>query len=853
MTIEELLKYNDEDFIKFISKYDDFVTNKKVINRLINMKVGSFNSFLSTATSNTLNYIILQEQELLESEPSTFRIFYTRVNSETKRSVINNDRLLKKMVSIPKNSLGKNLIDISDTGLIIDILKKKYILDQVNTDIYFDTLKHLNDEEFEYVIEHLNSTNFISNMDNLENYLEGKFNLKSRDKSFSELATKKFADNFKLTHYLLKIKSYEQLYIFINFGIFIKFEMQGKLITFKDGTTIPFKTIEKVNKKHIASLIEEYQEMDNTGEKYQILINSIKMYLLFGFDGAKKIANNFFSNMTTKSVNRLAETYAKIERKNCRLNNDRAFYSNEFKKRFELALQIPEKDFIMDVLDLSVDEYEEAILAFSKQDNIEDLLKDYIQTREKKIHIKNMNDFITKNKEQLFYKQTLTNEKLYKVFLTVSTHKFSVNNKGISEPNQEFIRFILGDLKKDNDSLLRILLNNYGFGLEKTMDHIINKFNFVKQICDDSNGKLSIFNIIHLIDICKTIIYKLKPDEKDIAFNDLVNLINDTNFLKEPSSEVFKKALSLHKKRRTKIFSSIPIVEGDKNGIFFKTIEFDSPKLITIGVNNGTCFRVGALGEDFLEYSMLSPHSAVIELKDEKGNTYTCPIIRNGNGVYANGIDPKIPNELTRIKLMKALQEVGNVIINNSLPNEKIDFFAISNLNQIIELPNDNYYELDMSKYQRIEDYFHADYLMKHDETNHNDCRRVFAIAHTGTIIPQYYLAKSQFFQTREDLFIYDGSKECDTRKIEYLINYVYYSSIDFMSISEKEKMYNRSNFSELNPRDFSYIIGSKDWFIAIDHNGGIISERLNYDTRSLLEYKSALDLVASKVCGKVK
>lgn len=811
-----------------------------------NMNIIDINRTITQINDDTLKYLVQDTGSLLQSSDEIFRIFYTRVNSQIKSLIISNDLLLNKVLNIKKNSLGKDLFIISDINIKIEILKK--IKTKGDHKKYLSLIKSIPQNEFEEVTSKIDMNSLLLNDEMLKDFILENINIVNNE--FLKSVIIKLKQKPNLICFLLKTTNILQLFILIKFEILVNLEIYNNFAVFKDGSTLLIDTIYEINSKHISILCNDLKKSEGINENYKILINAIKLYKLFGFDGAKKIINGTFTNMTDKALNRIAETVANEQKNNCRTNNEREFFSNQLVKKVHSAVDNKNLEYIKNLFLITEKRAYEFINNFNKTNEKDELIRTYINMRENEILIYNIDKF--KKEKSNIKNVPLTNDRIYKLFYNVNTTNLPLDEKGMPIIDEDFIKFMLGDLRKDNDCLLRLIINNLAYGLENSIDIVINKFKLIKDIINNSDNKISFFNIVDILDISKVFIYDAKPDERDIPYTNLVNLVNDTNFIKETKDEVFRKTLLLHKQKKFKTFASIPTVCGEINGIEYKVMDFDDPNLITIGVNNGSCFRVGAIGENFLRYALLNPSSVIIELKDEKGNKYTCPVVRNGNGIYANGIDPKIPNELTRIKLMKALEECGKQIIFETQNNDKVDFFSISNLNQLLELHNDGYIELDMEKYESIDDIFHSDYQMSKNEKNKQDRRRVFIIAHNGNIKPKYYISNDKYFQKRIPSIKYDSENKQNYREIQLLINSIKYSNIDYQEISAEEKHNTKRNFDELNPDDFRFIWANKDWFIAMDFENNIIKELLPYDQRARSEFATALVIFATML-GKEK
>ena len=210
--------------------------------------------------------------------------------------------------------------------------------------------------------------------------------------------------------------------------------------------------------------------------------------------------------------------------------------------------------------------------------------------------------------------------------------ELNFDEKGRVTPNKDLNKFLLGNEKQDNDCLLRLIFNKKAFGLNQNLDTLINSFEEIKKIATRKTNNFSLYSILDVIDICKSTLYKLKPDEQDMTLETITKIQNATQYCHIPKEEILLRAKELHKERRKKVYATIPTVHGQKNGIKYQVLPFDSESLITSGIDTGSCLRVGGLGEDFLRYCMTNPNAVIVSVKNENNKKYICPFIRNGNG-----------------------------------------------------------------------------------------------------------------------------------------------------------------------------------------------------------------------------
>lgn len=828
--IEEVLKLNNVEFINYTKSHDDFLTNEEVLKRVTTLEQKHLVLLLRNLDEVTYQSI-LNKKELIENSNQNFvKSLVLNTPTNLKKSLVKDPFYIKKILTTKPGIHRKNMFDLYDFSDKVEILKRKDVIDEVNTDLYFDLLKSLDNKSFIKIINELKPTGFFQNFDSLFYYMDSKYQLFNKDQELVEFIKNKFNQNLNLSYYLLKIDTFEQLYLFQKFDLLLNITVNDEIITFEDKSTIDFKLLKHINKKHVSSLIETMKQKEPEAKEHHLLINAVKLYSIFDYAEAKKIVEDKFTHMTEMALNRAAKTYAIDQRREYRLSNQEEFYSNKVLEKAKNAYDNNDIKYFEKLLKITKEEakYATALIKEEKLD-LCTLIKSGIEKREKIIVNELMQKYI---KETNSTPNKVNTEDLYDLLFNVEIANFNYDKKGRVIPNEDLINLLLGNKRKDNDALLRLMLNKKAFGLEKNLGVIINEFEVIKDLCA-KDDKINLNSIPDLIGIVKMFVYSAKPDEEDITLENFVKLYNNNDHIEGERLSTFKKALKLHKKRRKKIASSIPIVSGETSNITYEVMDFHSPELITLGIETGSCFKVGAFGDDFLRYIMLGKNGAIVSLKDQNSKRYICPLYRNGNSVLGNGIDPKPESEEIRISLLNAMEECASKMIEKSHDDEKIDFVTITDLNQLNMLEHSKYEEIDMNYYIPREDTFHTDYLMSKNAANPKDRRRSYVLSKNGKE-PMFksYDPKELYYLKRNLIYEVVPKNEEDLEKINIMINLINYT----MSNNDE-----KSEYKKINAKNYEYIIGNKDWFIAIDENKNVLAKIMPYDKRALDEYYNIL------------
>ena len=87
-----------------------------------------------------------------------------------------------------------------------------------------------------------------------------------------------------------------------------------------------------------------------------------------------------------------------------------------------------------------------------------------------------------------------------------------------------------------------------------------------------------------------------------------------------------------------------------------------------------------------------------------------------------------------------------------------------------------------------------------------------------------YYVSNDKFYQPRNPIYKYNVLKEYDKERINIFVNSIAYSYIDYLPYSEEIKNILRDNYQLMDASSFRFIVGNKDWFIAIDSGLSLIT-----------------------------
>ena len=793
---------------------------------------------------------IINSNVLLNMNENLFKTFFLKCNIEVKKHILENEILFDKVMNIKPNSNGKILFELIDINSLKLIINSKYIIKYEQLIINY--LKKISTDEF---LEIINKIDFLQVFNENSIYKSNKFlyeflvNTMKYDINVSELFINRIKTGLNpLT--LIRTTNEKELFLLAKFNLMIKLkDTNDNKIVLPNGYTFDYSTLKKLYTKHVYTLSNMLLRKGNTNYE-EILIATLKLYSIFGFDNSFKIINNFFTKMTDSAINRVHEVEFKDLRREFRINNQNKFYYYGIEQNAIEAIARTNIEFFLPFtfendteeaikLMKTLRDHIKGMTPAESEEYIKETLIEAIKKREqeyKKINMK-LTEKRIKNKAP---KNMVTANDIVRIFGDVNT-TFNLDSKGRNITNPDIQSFLLGNLKKDNDCLLRLIINREAFGLNDTISNVINQFDVFKEAINKSNGKLSLNSILDIIDISKVNLYDMKPDLQDITLGTLSKIIKSKDYCTKSEDIIVKEVFELHRNRKHKVYSTIPSVKGVCGNIKYRVAPFDADYLLTAGIDAGNCLKVGALGGDFLKYCLLNKNGVIVYLYDSQNNIYVCPFIRSGNTIHCNGIDPE-PDEALLEECLNALEQFAKEVCEKSIfPDREhysnIEAVTITDLHIFNYMEHSKYEKFELQEYLPIDAGIYTDYNKKEIQ----NYILYKSDTYNGSI---YYVSDDKFYQHRNPIYKYNVLKEYDKERINIFVNNIAYSYIDFLPANEEMKKMLKDNYQEIDASSYRFIVGNKDWFIAIDSRLSLVTYILPYDDRAKKEYLDALSKV---------
>ncbi len=772
---------------------------------------------------------LILNKKIMDLKPVELNIIFLNISDDKKMVLLSDNYFYEKVITLPPNRLKKEILDLISEEVRTFIFNSKNlsssILAQEKVKKYLETLPN---DKF-YPLLNNSNLNTIFNIKLLKDkkiqsnpYLEGLIENIDQDKEFHPLA-------------LLKIENEWELLIYTKFHLLVRVNNITEKNIIISGKKFSKEYLKQVSRKQMNSLIKIAISKEKNISHEELFITISKMYMALGYDNTKKILEDYFTYATPASISRASSALIKDKRREFRLENQEKFYYYGIEKDIFNAIDRNDIEFFEKFCGYALKESIPFFINTIKQ------IKNYSDTSESKEQIKqlilkiiNDREYYYEQKEkarnikhyhEIERKEPIKIKELYKIFSNLEID-YQLNHQGKIIPNQQFSKFLLGNYKKDNDCLFRMILNNEALGLEECFPIILKNYSKIEEkiISDES---LSIHSILDIIDISKLFLYQQKPDETDITLSSISKILNSRKYCTEPPEEILRRTLDLHKKRKQKIKGALPKIYGSYKSAFYQTADYDDQYLLISGIDTGSCFKVGGKGEEFLNYCLLNPCGTVFYI-DYLEVRYVIPATVNGNMLNINSIDPIIKDPILFNEILEILKKISNQIIEDKRCD--IDLVTITDIHCQEYITSANYEKINFKHFIPLGSTCYNDY-MKKEVTN-------YIIAKKEQAVPKYYNNQVRIPQKRNKPYIFNPTLELDKERLSLIINSIYYSSIDDKQISKQEKEEMKECYNPLEVKDFLVITGNKDWFVGVTKDYQIISACLSYDERAVEEYR---------------
>ena len=837
---------------------ENFLKERENALPIFSMLPPQISMFIKTLDKEHEKIFVKYVDDIVKMPQVQFMTFLNLIDSSVQKELFDTPEMMIRLMELPKNKLGHYPYEFLNKEVQYHILKKHQIilekpsylrhihnLTEEYQERYFESLnqyiKDVDNKKFEQssndIVRNLYKLHHTSNFEDIKRWFLRKFDI-SKNSMCGNLFNL-IPHNQANLAYALTLKTEKEWLLYFRFGLYFP-ELSKE--EEKLGIILDLDLLESISVRDIKHIYKELISNKENAEKskYESLVLSIQLYSTLGLDNALKVAKGNFTKLNPKVLETAATVEFTNARREYRIKHQEYFYSHELLQAVDKNLKDENYELLGRIFQMDnnqIEKFTQDVFKLWKDKKAEEtwtvflahVIKDTIKERENQIQKTYIKEYKDKHTDiNGIFKQEKVN--LYKCFRDVDITKAIFNEKGKPVIKKELAEFLLGNEKYDNDCVLRMVLNGLVPGLNQTLSAVINNFDMIYHMIEKSNGKMNIHSLLDVIDASKVLLYDLKPDEQDLSLETIAKIQNSRQHCTESPSVIIKKVKELHHERKKKVSSTIPIVKGKStSGMSYEILNFDDEKLFTTGIDTGSCFKVGGQGGDFLKYCLTDKNGAVLTITGEDGKYYVCPIIRNGNSIFGNGIDPKPSSPEEMNDIFETIKDAYEKISLKSNSDEPIEMGVITDLHCKEYFLKQSLDKFDVDKPFMIGDYCYSDYYKE-------NINNYIIYKSTEDVKIDYYDPIITYYQPRPEPFTYISSIEKDKERIEIIINSVGHTLFKLDRENNKGKKYKPYSVDE-----FTSIIGNKDWFVGFKKNSSIESHCLPYDKRARQEMYKAL------------
>ena len=326
--------------------------DRTIITELSNMTLPAFIRKFNSMTLDEKTEL-LKNPYLYELNEVIFSSLFLQVqNMPEVRELLNNKKIFHKVLTSPKNKKKRNILNIigeDNFPLLKYIFESDYILDYKEQ--FLDYIDSIDYEQFKNILENIN----LAKLNNLffKEYsleeLENIIGTSSINKDISSSFFQKVKMNILNPLGVLKIKNEKKLLLYTKFNLLINVLDDFPEITLKNGVVLPYQNILDVKEGKVNKLIALLKEKGKASGE-DLLEVSLKLYYIFGYDNARSIILDKFTNITPSAVNRIIDFNFKDHRREYRTKHQERFYHYGMENEVIDALNNNDYDFFSNLL-----------------------------------------------------------------------------------------------------------------------------------------------------------------------------------------------------------------------------------------------------------------------------------------------------------------------------------------------------------------------------------------------------------------------------------------------------------------------------------------------------------------------
>ncbi len=561
-------------------------------------------------------------------------------------------------------------------------------------------------------------------------------------------------------------------------------------------------------------------KLDSYKDKYDVSqIISIMNYLCYGTE-----LNFEVSNKTLKEFNRCAKQVSLI---------DGEIYVDKS------ALKYIYKDN-MDIYNI------EEIIEYT---NYLEILDDIIRKTNNYIS-KNMDN----NKLKMFYSRDY--------FRAINTDDcvFPITNKyyepkkrvlSINDIEHIFNGYDLSNYKKIDGTLKRFLFDEknilmvadgYYKGVVDNLGVIISKWDKIVKYVEKMDEEIIDISLIKIENILTLINFEDNVFGRSIDKDIIKSIYHDGYYEVNDLNKRINILIDLYRDSFKRITSSIPYL-CYKDDIYRVEI-LDNYKQDILRSIKGSLYKVGAIGNDFLHYSILNKNGLQLGIYKEDKLVAKVLGIRNGNTLYLNaleGLKDPAYNELLRLFANELIRITKNctepilyvTIVNNNVYSSRNGLKLDSTLCPVINDPINKVY-LDFEVFCENKNLLNTEEI----HTNYED--NISTLLASDSIVDKnnfkYYDAEDKYYRKRNNVI-----------RLSNNIGEEYLSKIDtILYLCKLEGINTDINEISLSIVDTIYL--GDDYVVFLTNKDAIVEYVLPYDDRAYKEVQMLVDAIKKEL-----
>ena len=489
--------------------------------------------------------------------------------------------------------------------------------------------------------------------------------------------------------------------------------------------------------------------------------------------------------------------------------------------------------------------------------NMDEILeyKKYLEILEKIINktfsfiILRMNDENIKNYFNKDYTKVIDNFE-YSFPITTKYYELRKRVFSLGDIEKIFNGYEISNFKKMNNKLKQLLFekNNavmvaegYYDGIVDNLGIIINKWNNIEKYVKELNINETNLTLISIETILRINNFEDNTIGNNINKKIIKNICDDLYYEELNVDERISTLINLYKKGFSRIKSTIPYITYIDDAYKVEIIDtYNQESLMSFP---DSLYKVGAIGNDFLHYSILNKNGFSIIISKNEEIIARCLGVRNGNAIYLNyleGICDEYYDKLLRDFANKIIEETNDtdepiqyvMIVNNNIYNSQTALRIDTTMCPIVNYPINEKYS-DFEHFKNNNTLFNSDKLY----TNYDD--GITTLLANSCIVDKnnfkYYDADAKYFRKRNKVIkLSNNIGEEILNKIDAIID-----------LCREENVKGSEINVSLDMIDTIYL--GDDFVLFVTKRENVIKYILPYDTRANNEVNLIINSLSIK------